>query len=85
MFLGACWKRVTWQGGLASLFSGTFFGVLYLGFVPFQNYIKGIFTGPAIPATLVTLVFAVAVSLCTKKVELPEAERLALVEKSRYS
>ncbi|MDR0629413.1 MAG: sodium:solute symporter family protein [Treponema sp.] len=85
MFLGACWKRVTWQGGLASLFSGTFFGVLYLGLAPFQNYIKGIFTGPAIPATLVTLVFAVAVSLCTKKVELSEAERLALVEKSRYS
>ncbi|MDR0723088.1 MAG: sodium:solute symporter family protein [Treponema sp.] len=85
MFLGACWKRVTWQGGLASLFSGTLFGVLYLGFAPFQNYIKGIFTGPAIPATLVTLVFAVVVSLGTKKVELSEAERLALVEKSRYS
>ncbi|MDR3114369.1 MAG: sodium:solute symporter family protein [Treponema sp.] len=85
MFLGACWKRVTWQGGLASLFSGTIFGVLYLGFMPFQTYIKDLFTGPAIPATIVTLVFAVVVSLGTKKGELSEAERLALVEKSRYS
>jgi SSS family solute:Na+ symporter len=85
MLLGACWKRVTWQGGLASLFSGMLFGVLYLGVMPFQNYIKGIFTGPAIPATIVTLVLAVVVSLCTTQETRSEAERLALVEKSRYS
>jgi SSS family solute:Na+ symporter len=84
MFLGACWKRATWQGGLVAIGSGTLFGVLYLGVMPFQSAVKGIFTGPAIPATLIALAFAVFVTLCTKKAGLSEAERLALVEKSRY-
>jgi SSS family solute:Na+ symporter len=84
MLLGACWKRATWQGGLAAIGLGTLFGILYLGVIPFHGYIKGVFTGPAIPATLVALVSAVLVSLCTKKAGLSEAERLALVEKSRY-
>jgi SSS family solute:Na+ symporter len=84
MLLGACWKRATWQGGLAAIGLGTLFGILYLGVIPFHGYIKGVFTGPAIPATLVALVSAVLVSLCTKKAGLSEAERLALVKKSRY-
>jgi SSS family solute:Na+ symporter len=83
MFLGAVWKRATWQGGLASLISGAIFGILYLGVAPFQAAIKGLFSGPAIPATLITLVIAVIVSLITPKGTLSEAERMAAVEKSR--
>jgi SSS family solute:Na+ symporter len=85
MFLGACWKKATWQGGLTSLLSGALFGILYLGVAPFQNYIKGIFTGPAIPATILTLVLAVIVSLCTPQERLSEEKRLALVEAARQS
>jgi SSS family solute:Na+ symporter len=85
MFLGACWKKATWQGGLASLISGAVFGTLYLAVAPFQSYIKGIFTGPAIPATIITLVLAVIVSLATAAPRLSEEERLALVAQSRQS
>lgn len=83
MVLGALWKRATWQGGLASVGVGTVFGILYL-FVPaFQGWIVGIFTGPAIPATLVALIAEVVVSLCTVKEEMSEEARLALVIESR--
>lgn len=83
MILGALWKRSTWQGGLASVGAGTLFGILYL-FVPaFQGFIVGIFTGPAIPATIVALVAEVIVSLCTKNAEMSVEEKLALVEESR--
>jgi SSS family solute:Na+ symporter len=85
MFLGAVWKRSTWQGGVASLITGAVFGILYLGVAPFQAYIKGIFTAPAIPSTIITLVVCVIVSLITPPGTLSEAERLAAVEKSRMA
>lgn len=83
MVLGALWKRATWQGGLASVGIGTLFGVLYLFVAPFQEWIVGIFTGPAIPATIIALVAEVVVSLCTKKEEMSEEARMALVIESR--
>ena len=83
MLLGACWKRATWQGGIASVGVGTLFGVLYLAVPAFSGAVAGIFTGPAIPATLVALAAEVIVSLCTKKEEMSEEERLALVVESR--
>ena len=83
MVMGALWKRATWQGGLASVGVGTLFGVLYLFVAPFQEWIVGIFTGPAIPATIVALVAEVVVSLCTKKEEMSEEARMALVIESR--
>jgi len=83
MFLGACWKKATWQGGLTSLISGAVFGVGYLGVPPFQAWIKGIFTGPAIPATIITLVLAVIVSLATPAPRLSDEEKLRLVDASR--
>ena len=83
MLLGACWKRSTWQGGLASVGVGTVFGVLYLAVPAFSSAVAGVFTGPAIPATLVALAAEVIVSLCTKKEEMSEEERLALVFESR--
>lgn len=83
MLLGACWKRATWQGGLASVGMGTLFGIAYLAVPAFSSAITGIFTGPAIPATLVALAAEVIVSLCTHKEEMSEEARLALVIKSR--
>lgn len=83
MLLGACWKRATWQGGLASVGVGTLFGVLYLAVPAFSSVIAGIFTGPAIPATLLALTAEVVVSLCTHNDRLSEAERLELVAISR--
>ena len=83
MFLGAVWKRATWQGGIASLVSGAIFGVLYLGAPPFQAFIRGIFAGPAIPATIITLIIAVVVSLITPEGTLTHDERMAAVERSR--
>lgn len=83
MLLGATWKRATWQGGIASVVSGTIFGICYLTIPAFSSMIVGIFTGPAIPATLVALVCEVIVSLCTRNEELSEAQRLQLVIESR--
>lgn len=83
MVLGALWKRATWQGGLASVAVGTVFGVLYLVVSPFQAWIAGIFTGPAIPVTLLAALAEVIVSLCTTNERLSEEERLALVVESR--
>ena len=71
------------QGGIASVGVGTLFGVLYLAVPAFSGAVAGIFTGPAIPATLVALAAEVIVSLCTKKEEMSEEERLALVVESR--
>ncbi|RRD96207.1 sodium:solute symporter family protein [Clostridiales bacterium COT073_COT-073] len=83
MLLGACWKRATWQGGLASVGVGTLFGVLYLTVPVFSAAIVSMFKGPAIPVTLVALAAEVIVSLCTKKEEMSEERRLALVVESR--
>ncbi|MDR3048583.1 MAG: sodium:solute symporter family protein [Elusimicrobiota bacterium] len=85
MFLGVAWKRVTWQGGLAAIFSGTLFGVFYLLVPPFQAYFKAIFTAPAIPATIVSLAFAIIISLATKKPVMTESEKIAAVEAARVS
>ena len=83
MFLGAVWKRVTWQGGLASIFSGLIFGSLYLGSTGFNQVIRDIFTGPAIPASIVALVCGVAVSLMTPACTKTEEERMAAVLAAR--
>ena len=85
MLLGSCWKKVTWQGGLASIFSGTLFGVIFLSSDAFKGWINGIFTGPAIPASIVALVCAVVVSLMTQHPLKSEEERMAAVIASRGS
>ena len=83
MFLGAMWKRVTWQGGLASIFSGLAFGILFLGFSWFNRLIIDTFTGPAIPASVIALVFGVGVSLMTAAPTKTEEERMAAVLAAR--
>lgn len=83
MLLGACWKRVTWQGGIASVVSGTVFGIAFLTLPIFKAMIIDIFTGPAIPATIVSLIAAVIVSLCTKKEPMTDEEKMTFVIASR--
>jgi SSS family solute:Na+ symporter len=83
MFLGKYWKRATWQGGMACIFSGTVFGLLYLFVVPFRTVVAGIFTGPAIPVSIVALLAGVVVSLATPKTVISGEEALRLVIESR--
>ena len=83
MVLGACWKRANWQGGLASIFGGTIFGVLYLSVPAVNAWIAGVFSGPAIPATLVAIVLCVLVSLVTPEDTTSDEERMQLVIKQR--
>lgn len=85
MLLGSVWKRVTWQGGLASIFSGTIFGILFLTSGSFNKMIVDTFTGPAIPASIVALVCGVVVSLATPPQRLSEEERLRAVVEGRGS
>ncbi|MDR1444693.1 MAG: sodium:solute symporter family protein [Treponema sp.] len=83
MFLGKFWKRATWQGGMACISCGTVFGFLYLFAAPFQAVIAGIFTGPAIPVSIVALLAGIIVSLATPKAAVSEEEALRLVIESR--
>ena len=85
MFMGAKWKKATWQGGMASVISGIVFGVLYLGVAPFSNFIKGVFAGPIIPGTVIAILFGVIFSLCTKNEILSDEERMQKVLASRGS
>jgi SSS family solute:Na+ symporter len=83
MLLGKYWKRVTWQGGIACIFCGTIFGFLYLFVPPFQKAVAGVFTGPAIPVSIVALAAGVIVSLATHKVVVSEKEAMRLVLDAR--
>ena len=83
MFMGAKWKKATWQGGMASVISGIVFGVLYLAVAPFSAAIKSVFTGPIIPGTVIAIIFGVVISLCTKNEILSDEERMQCVIASR--
>lgn len=83
MVLGACWKRVNWQGGLAGIFGGTLFGALYLSVPAVNAWITNVFAGPAIPATLVALVCCVVASLITPEDNTSEEERMQMVIATR--
>lgn len=85
MFLGAFWKRANWQGGLACIISGTVLG-LFILFVPsFKDWVNATLGGAAVPATIVSLVFGVVVSLITPADNTPEEERLAAVMRDRQA
>ncbi|MDR2097393.1 MAG: sodium:solute symporter family protein [Spirochaetaceae bacterium] len=83
MILGKYWKRVTWQGGMACIFCGTIFGLLYLFVSPFQKAVAGVFSGPAIPVSIVALAAGIITSLATPKVNVSEKEAMRLVIESR--
>lgn len=79
--LGKLWKRCTWQGGLTNLICGILFAVGYLTITPMRDWIVSVFSGPAIPATVLALFINVIVSLCTKVNTKDEQECMHLVHK----
>jgi SSS family solute:Na+ symporter len=83
MILGKYWKRATWQGGAACIFCGTVFGLLYLFAAPFQAAVARIFTGPAVPVSIVALLAGIGASLATSKESVSEEEALRMVIESR--
>ena len=83
MVYGALYKKASWQSCLASIGSGLIFGVLFLTNADFKSLILETFTGPAIPATLVAIVFALVTNIFTAQDKLSEQERLEIVYKSR--
>lgn len=83
MFMGATWKKATWQGGIASVLAGIIFGVCYLGVPGVSAWINSIFAGAIIPGTLFAIIAGVGVSLCTHNDPLPDAEKMKLVLESR--
>lgn len=83
LLLGCFWKRATWQGGVATMGSGIVFGVCFLVIAPFNGFIIGTFAGPALPVTILTLMFGIIVSLITPPATHNEEERVALVMAER--
>lgn len=84
MFMGRFWKRATWQGGLACIFSGTVFGILYLLLPSVSGWVDANLGGAAVPATIITLIFGVIVSLVTPADTTPEADRVKAVFDARF-
>lgn len=83
MFMGRFWKRANWQGGLACIGSGTVLGVFILLVPSFQAWITTTFGGPAVAATIVSLVFGVVVSLIFPADDTPGDVRLQHVMEDR--
>ena len=84
IILGRFWKRVTWQGGIASVAVGFLFGLSYLLIPSLNEWIQGIFQGPAIPVTIFAFLSGIIVSLITPKMNrLSDEKILELVLKER--
>lgn len=83
MFMGRFWKRANWQGGLACIISGTVLGLAILFFPAFKDWVNATLGGAAVPATVVSLVFGVVVSLLTPADNTPEDVRLQAVMDGR--
>jgi SSS family solute:Na+ symporter len=83
MLMGRFWKRANWQGGLACIGSGTILGVLILVIPAFKTWINSVFGGPAVAATLVSLVFGIVVSLIFPADDTPDEVRLQNVYNDR--
>lgn len=83
MLLGKFWKRVNWQGGLACIGSGTILGLAILLIPAFKDWVNATMGGPAVPATIISLVFGVVVSLIFPADNTPEEVRLQNVMDDR--
>ena len=79
MLMGRLWKRATWQGALATIGTGTLFGLVIVCVPPFAAYVMATFGGPAIPATALSLAAGVLVSLLTPRDLTSDAKRTAAV------
>lgn len=85
MLMGKFWKRANWQGGLACIGSGTILGLAILLIPAFKDWVNATMGGPAVPATIVSLVFGVVVSLIFPADNTPEEVRLQNVMNDRRS
>ena len=83
MLMGKFWKRANWQGGLACIASGTVLGLLILFIAPFKAWVNTTLGGPAVPATIISLVFGVVFSLIFPADNTPEDVRLQRVMEDR--
>lgn len=83
MFMGRFWKRATWQGGMATIISGTGFGILYLLVPALSGWVDSTLGGAAVPATIISLICGVVVSLVTPVDNTPEEERVKAVFDAR--
>ena len=83
MLLGRFWRRATWQGAFASILAGTAFGLAVLLVPAFADWVKLVFGGPAIPATVLAAVSGVAASLLSAPSAATEDERVDAVFAAR--
>ena len=83
MLLGRFWWRATWQGAFASILAGTAFGLAVLLGPAFADWVKLVFGGPAIPATVLAAVSGVMASLLSAPSAATDAERVAAVFAAR--
>ncbi len=83
MLLGRFWKRANWQGALATIISGTGFGVCILLIPAFKAWVATTMGGPAIPASIISLVCGIIVSLATPADTTSEEDRLKAVYNDR--
>lgn len=84
LFIGRFWtKRVTPAAGVASMITGTAFGVLVLLIPSLKDFLSSAFGGPVIPVSLLTAAVCIVVSLCTKRPALSEQEILDIVLEGR--
>jgi len=77
--LGKYWSRANWQGGLASMISGSIVSVIILNNEPLSEY----FGNPIIPAMVSALVFGILVTLITPKGTRTREESLRILDEER--
>ncbi|MBY7141763.1 sodium:solute symporter family protein [Virgibacillus sp. NKC19-3] len=77
--LGKYWPRANWQGGLASMISGSIISIIILSIEPLIDY----FGNPVIPSMIGALVFGVIVTLITPEKVRSKEESLRILDEER--
>lgn len=77
--LGKYWPRANWQGGLASMISGSVISIIILNVESFESF----FGNPIIPAMLGALIFGVIVTLITPEGTRTKEESLKILDEER--
>lgn len=77
--LGKYWPRANWQGGLASMISGSTISIIIMNIGPLLDY----FGDPIIPAIVGSLIFGVIVTLITPEGVRSKEESLQILNEER--
>lgn len=77
--LGRYWSRANWQGGLASMISGSVISIVVLSIEPLMDY----FGNPVIPSMVGALIFGVIVTLITPEDVRSKEESLKVLDEER--